>query len=152
MTTTFLSREAVRDEIAAFFVADGSWQNVYGYFPGVDDIKGKTPICIIRSRGTQMNMQGVVTNPTQYRFLISSWVLAYSANSADSYTSATAEDKLDELDKVVRQLIRDNTTGTNYNNLLLDGGFSEVDDVIIEGVPYIVETRSVTAHLYNGAV
>ena len=153
MTTTFLSREAVRDELAALFTADGSWFQVFQYFPAVQAMKGKTPLLIIRSRGTVQDMAGVETNPATYRFLISSWVLAFSPLSADNWTSTDAEDKLDELDQKLRQVIRNNAGGgTNADMYRFEPGFSVVDDVIIEGLPYIVETRAILADLIRGAI
>ena len=104
MTTTFTSRELVRDELAALFVANGSWQEVYQYHPSVNEIENKTPFLVIRSAGTQQEMANLWTNKTTYRFAIISYVLAYSAS--DNWTSANAEDKLDELDKAIRQVIR----------------------------------------------
>jgi len=149
--TTFQSREAVRDELGTLFTADGSWQEVYNHFPSVDEIKGKTPVLIIRSRGTQQDMANLNTNPATYRLLLSSWVLAYS--SSDGWTSANAEDKLDELDKVLRQVIRDNAGGgSNADLYRFEPGMSQVDDVIIEGIPYIVETRAILVDLVNGAI
>ena len=153
MTTTFLSREAVRDELATLFTADGSWQSVFKFFPGLDAIKGRTPVLIIISRGTEQGMAGLETNPTTYRFLLSSWVLAFSPLSADNWTSTDAEDKKDELDMKLRQVIRDNAGGgTNADLYRFEPGFSQVDDVIIEGVPYVVETRAILAGLKRGAI
>jgi hypothetical protein len=146
--TTFSSRELVRDELVVLFVANGSWQEVYGYFPSVSEMEGKTPILIIRSRGTEQDMAGLDTNPAVYRFLLSSWVLAYS--ESDSWTSANAEDKLDELDKTVRQIIRDNAGSlTNGDVIRFEAGQSQVDDMIIEGLPYIVETRAILVNKIN---
>lgn len=151
MTTTFQSRELVRDELGALFTSNASWQKVYQYAPSLNEIKGKTPILIIRSRGTRQDMAGVETNPTSYQFLLSSWVLAYSEDGG--WTSANAEDKIDELDKTIRQIIRDNAAGgTNANLYRFDPGYSEVIDTIIEGVPYIIETRIIHAELPRGAV
>lgn len=149
--TTFQSRELVRDELAALFVANGSWQAAYGYFPSVDAIKGKTPILIIRSRGTSQDMAGLNTNPATYRFLLSSWVLAYSA--VDSWTSSNAEDLLDTLDMKLRQVIRDNAGSlTNGDLIRFEQGTSQVDDVMIENLPYIVETRAILVDLIKGSV
>ena len=149
--TTFQSREAVRDELGTLFTSAGNWQEVYNHFPSVDEMKGKTPILIIRSRGTDQDMANLNTNPATYRFLLSSWVLAFS--DSDSWTSANAEDKLDELDKVLRQVIRDNAGGgSNADLYRFEAGLSQVDDVIIEGMPYIVETRAILADLVNGAI
>lgn len=150
MTTTFQSRELVRDELAALFVADGSYQETYGYAPSVNEIMGKTPVLVIRSRGTSQGFEGVWNNPVTYRFSFASWVLATS--EPDNWTSANAEDKLDELDKVIRQVIRDNVSLTNATNLRFEPGFSQVVDLTPEGVPYIVETRFILADLPSGAM
>ena len=151
--TTFQTRELIRDDLVTLFTANGSWQSVYGYFPGTNEMKGKTPVLVIRSRGTSQDMAGAVTNPTAYRFVLSSFVLAYSENSADNWTSDDAEDKLDELDKVLRQVIRDNAGGGSYaDRFEFEPGYSQVDDIIIEGLPYIVESRGIIARLVRGAV
>lgn len=152
MTTTFQSRELVRDELVALFVANGSWEEVFGYFPGLDEIHGKTPVLIIRSRGTLQSMEGVFNNPSQYRFFISNWVLADSPSDS-GVTSSASEDKVDELDKTVRQIIRDNTGATSNADLYqFEQSFSQVDDVIIGGLPYIVETRAIIAVLNKGSI
>jgi hypothetical protein len=151
MKTTFQSREAVRDELVSLFAAEGSWQAVYGYFPSVSEMSGKTPILIIRSAGTQQVMEGQDTNPATYRFLATTFVLAYSEDG--SWTSANAEDKLDELDQAFRQVIRDNAAGgVNADLYRFEPGMSQRDDLILEGVPYILEGRAILADLVNGAV
>ena len=151
MTTTFQSRELVRDELVALFVADGSWQEIFGHFPSVNDIKGKTPVLTIISRGTEQDMAGLETNPATYRFLLSSFVLAYS--EVDSWTSADAEDKKDELDMKLRQVIRDNAGGgTNADLYRFEPGFSQVDDREIGGLPYSIETHAILADLKRGAI
>lgn len=149
MTTTFQSRKLVRDELVTLFAANGSWQEVYGYFPSAALAAGRTPVLMIRSRGTRQDMAGVWINPASYRFLLSSFVLAYS--SSDSWTSANAEDKLDELDKVLRQVIRDNVGSLTYaDNLRFEEGFSDVSDIDLGGNPYIVETRAILVDLPSG--
>lgn len=151
MVTTFTSRELVRDELAALFVANGSWQNVYHQATGMNAFLGKSPVLIIRSRGTSQAFETLDTNPTAYRFLVSSWVLAYRAS--DNWDNTEAEDKLDELDMIARQIIRNNAGSMTYaNNLYIEEGFSQVDDIITEGLGYIVETRAAIAYLPRGAV
>jgi len=149
--TTFQNRELVRDELVALFVANTSWQEVYGYFPGVSAFVGKTPVLVVTSVGTQQDMANLNTNPATYRFLISSYVLAYRVS--DSWYSTDAADKIDELDMKVRQIIRDNAGGgTNADQYRFESGFSQSDNIIASGVGYIVETRAILADLVNGAV
>lgn len=152
MTTTFQSREVVRDELVALFVANGSWQAVYGYFPGAKVISGLSPVLIIRSKGTQQQMSGVWDNQATYRFVLTSWVAAGSETDA-TITSAIAEDELDTLDKVVRQVIRTNAGSlANADSIRFATEFSEVSDVLIANIPYIMESHTVITELYKGAV
>ncbi len=150
MTTTFQSREAVRDELVALFTANASWQAVYGYFPGAKVLAGLSPVLIIRSRGTQQEMAGVWDNKTSYRFILTSWVAAGSETDS-SITSAIAEDELDNLDKVLRQVIRNASVLVNMDSLEFASEFSEVSDVLIANIPYIMETHTIIANLYKGS-
>lgn len=151
MVTTFTSRELVRDELKALFVANASWAQVFSNGAALRDFLGQSPLLMIRSRGTSQVFATLDTNPATYRFLISSWVLAYRAS--DNWDNTEAEDKLDELDKTVRQIIRNNAGSMTYANVLsFEEGPSQVDDIIIEGLGYIVETRAVLAYLPRGAI
>jgi hypothetical protein len=152
MTTTFQSRELVRDELAALFVANGTWQAVYGYRPSVKEVLGKTPVLVIRSRGTQQDMAGLYTNPATYRFSLQSWVLASSETDA-TVTSAIAEDELDTLDKTLRQVIRTNAGSlANADNIRFEESPSEVVDIVAEGLSYMIETRFILVELHGGSV
>jgi len=152
MVTTFTSRELVRDELAALFVANGSWQAVYNYFPSAKVISQLSPVLIIRSRGTAQAFSNLETNPASYQILITSWVVAGSETDS-SITSAIAEDELDTLDKTIRQVIRNNAGSmTTANNLRFTEGFSEVSDILLVNVPYIIESYTVIADLARGAI
>ena len=150
MVTSFTSRELVRDELVALFTSNNSWQEVYGYFPSVNEVANKTPFLVITSSGTIQSFGGMETNKVSYRFTLSSWVLAYSAS--DNWTSANAEDKLDDLDKVLRQVIRNNMGSLTYANLLRFDGGSEVRRVEFENMPYLLEARTLIADVIRGAI
>lgn len=155
-TTVFQSRELVRDELVALFQADGSWSigaahHVYGYFPAAIEIVGKTPILVILSAGTRQDMAGAFTNPASYLFRCITLVLADS--DSDSWTAANAEDKLDDLDRAFRQVIRTNMNLLTKADLLrFDEGYSERTDIDLGGKPYIRETRNIIADLNHGSV
>ncbi len=142
--TTFQSRELVRDELVALFVANNTWNNVYGYFPSAAELVGKTPVLMIRSRGTQQQMAALHTNKASYRFFLTTFVAIV--------TGAVAEDEIDTLDKVLRQVIRDNTSLTNANNIRFASDYSDVSDVEVGGKPYILETYTIYADLASGSV
>jgi hypothetical protein len=144
MTTTFQSRELVRDELVALFQANNTWNNVYGYFPSSVELVGKTPVLVIRSRGTRQNMAGAWTNPASYRFILTNFVAIA--------TSTVAEDELDTLDMTLRQVIRNNagliTTG---DNLRFGDEYSDVSDVDIGGKFYLLETHTIYVDLPSGS-
>lgn len=151
MTTTFQSRELVRDELVTVFQANGSWQSVYGYFPSASELVGRTPALVILSAGTRQDMAGQFTNPASYQFQCISLVLADS--DSDNWTSALAEDKLDDLDRAFRQVIRDRMASlTNADLLRFDEGYSERADIDLGGKPYIRETRNIFADLHTGTM
>jgi hypothetical protein len=96
-------------------------------------------------------MAGVYTNPASYQFQCISLVLADS--DSDSWTSANAEDRLDDLDRAFRQVIRDRmATLTNADLLRFAEGYSERTDIDLGGKPYIREVRNIIADLNHGSI
>lgn len=150
MTTTFQSRELVRDEIVALFVANGSWQDVYGYMPGYTVISGNSPVLTVLSAGTSQRFAGVFTNPVTYRFEITNYIVSSSESDA-TVLSADASDQLDTLDRTIRQVIRDNVQLTNGDNVRFDENFSNVERGAIGNVPYVRESYTILVDLPNGA-
>lgn len=149
--TTFQSRELVRDELQTLFNANGSWQAVYNYTPGYSVIAGLSPVLTIVSAGTSQQFANLHTNPTSYRFEIVNYVVSSSESDA-TVTTTAAEDKLDALDKTIRQVVRDNTNLTNANNLRFDENYSTVERGAIGNKPYIRETYILYADLSRGAI
>jgi hypothetical protein len=155
MTTTFTSRELVRDALVALFVANGSWSiggvdNVYGYSPGYTVISGRSPVLTILSGGTRQQFQAAFTNKASYRFEITNYVVSGSESDA-TVVSSTAQDEGDTLDKTIRQIIRDNASGATYDNLRFDDNFSNVERGAIGNKPYVRETYIVIADLSAGS-
>lgn len=88
-------------------------------------------------------------NPSSFRFLCMTMVLAY--DDAANWGSDDAEDKLDELDQLFRQTIRNNAGGSTFASQLRFGTPSQVDDVVIGGKPYITEIHEIYADLASGS-
>jgi len=151
--TTFTSRETVRDALAALFVANNSWDLVFGNWPEtVSEMLGRSPILIIVSRGTQQNMAGLNMNPASYRFVLSTLVIAQSETDS-SITRPVAMDEIDTLDKTLRQIIRDNASNANWTNIRFDTGYSTVEDILLNNTaPYMIESRTIYVDLASGAI
>lgn len=148
--TTFQNRKTAIDALATVFAATSSWEEIYKYFPSVDELLGKTPFLIIRGRGTSQKMANLDTNPRSYRVVIASYILAYSAS--DNWTSLNAEEQLHDLDLLLTQTIRDNVFNAAWNNIRFEDAYSQVDDIMIENLPYIREMRTIFIELSNGAI
>lgn len=150
MTTTFVSRELVRDELVALFVAAANWKAVYGYMPAFTTISGRTPILTILSAGTRQEFANLFTNPASYRFEITNYVKSSSETDA-TVLSADAQDELDDLDRAIRQVIRNNVQLTNASNLRFDDNYSSIERGALGNVPYVRESYIIYADLPNGA-
>lgn len=152
MTTTFTSRELVRDELVALFTANGAWQAVYGYMPGYTVISGRSPVLTILSMGTRQQFAALYTNPASYRFEITNYVVS-SSESDSSVLTATASDELDTLDKTIRQIVRNNAGSlVNATNLRFGDDYSNVERGALGNKPYVRETYIVYVDLPSGAI
>lgn len=148
--TTFQNRKTAIDALVTVFAATSSWQEIYKYFPSVNELLGKTPFLIIRGRGTSQKMNNLHTNPRSYRVVMASYVLAYSAS--DNWTSLNAEEKVHDLDLLLTQTIRDNVANAAWNSIRFEDSYSQVDDIMIENLPYMREMRTIFIDLASGAV
>lgn len=153
--TTFTSRETIRDAVYTLFsgYAPATFKAVYNNWPDVGQAKGQSPILMITSSGTGQGMANLNTNPTEFRLMLTVLVKTHD-DSDSSFTRATAMDKIDTLDALVRQVIRDAISGLNPNwdNIAFEGGLTTVENIIFEGLPYMVEAHPIRVYLRNGAI
>ncbi len=152
MATTFVSRKTIRDGLVTLFIADGNWQKVFGYFPTEDDIGGQEPFLVITSAGTEQEMESIDQNPSEYLFAFTSMVLMDDSDVGGSATNQTTEDKLDELDQKLRQIIRNNAGGAGIvDQLNFAGGASQTDIIVLYDVLYRTEMRVIKAVHESGS-
>lgn len=111
--TTLGTRETVRDALVTLFTDNGAWQAGFGHEPTAGEADGQSPLFVITSFGTH-GRNVLNTAPTTYRFQFSSYVLVGDPEDPSSWGAAEAEDKLDELDREVREIVRDNTPDGSY--------------------------------------
>lgn len=146
--TTFVTRETVRDSLVTLFTATAKWDIVYGHQPKTFDKRASA--LTIRSGGTRWEMAGLNTNPTAYRLILKSYLLV--DDDTGNWDASETEDRLDEIDRLVRQTIRDNVasvSGADY--LLPDDGASDTGYAIISGDLYRFEEWVVWAHYTAGS-
>ncbi len=142
--TTYTSRETVRDALQVIFDADATWQDVFGYEPKT--LGGHTPVMTITSAGTDYEELSAGVNPTDFRFRLRSYVLVEDQNDPDAWGPDEAEDKLDEIDKLTREVIRDNTPTGSYG-ISREDGFSSPSWIAEKGLLYRFEDVFVIAHI-----
>lgn len=150
MTTTFITRETARDNLVTLFVANNSWEKVFGYFPSADEAKQRGVFLVVSSGGSDWGAFGQDTNPTDYSFSVISFVLVSDEETDGNWTEALCEDKLDGLDVAMRQIVRDNMAGDGSFFLSVSDGASQTGYWTIGGVEYRSEQRIVTAKYPDG--
>lgn len=133
------SRKTVRKELAALLSNDlvGSGklaQAVYAYRVG--DFEGQSPVVVVSSGGTlrqPWTMQG--TMPV-YHLEVDIFVLY--ANEAGTWTEENAEDRLDDIEQAIAEVIEKHQVNQCWD-ALTQTEMSERTDLEIGGVEYIHE-------------
>lgn len=152
MVTTLVSRKASREGLAALYTSEGDWALVFDHIPTEDEIGGQEPFLVIMSAGTEQEMGGESMNPATYTFVLTSMIKMDDTDVGGSSGAATSEDKLDELDQVFRQVVRDNpTAGAFADALEFPGGVSQTDTITLYDVLYRTEMWTLLVHHYSGS-
>lgn len=144
--TTFVSREATRDAIAALFTPyKGTGQllkEVYNNWPQVGTMNGLSPVLVIISNGSELDMEAFHTNNVSHTMQIISMV--QSASPTDTtVTRAKAMDKIDDLQRLIFQVIRGATQNAAWDNIYFTGT-SAVENVLVGvGSVYMTEVFTV---------
>jgi hypothetical protein len=154
--TTFQNRKLIRDEIKALFNAYvGTGQPIaaaYNHRPSPTEVIGISPILYVTGFGTGRRFETLHTNPTTHRFLLSVMVMEYDRDASPQWFSEDAEDKLDDIEVIIAQVIRDSAGSlTKADTMNFESGLSTVESRMVEGQLYIVETRSLIAFLPKGS-
>jgi len=154
--TDFQSRKTIRDAITALFTPyksdDGSQllYEVYNHRPTPTEVIGYSPLLYVTTAGTERRFAMLNTNPSKHHFLVSVMVMEYDKDATPQWFSEDAEDKLDDLEELVSQVIRDNVQSANWTVMQFVEGLSSVESRVLEGQLYIVETRMVSTFAPSG--
>jgi len=140
------SRETARDALVVLLttalVGDGlPVKNVSG--SKLTSLEGETPAVIVLGRGSQRDALTFAGNRALFNFNINVWVLG---SMEGSWTPAQAEDALDSIEALIAGVVEDNNVTTNWELLEYDGA-SEVAEVGVAGVPYLLESIPVNVIL-----
>ena len=135
-----VTRKDVRTQFAsllsAALVGTGKpAQVVYSYRKG--DLKGQSPVVVVSSLGSSrrsLTFQGL---QPMYRLQVDVFVLY--EDTAAGWTEADAENALDDIEKIVADVIAANQVVANYWEGITPVDWSERVDVSLGGVDYIRE-------------
>ena len=147
--TIFVTRETARDSLVSLFTTNASWDLVFGYQPSQNEINQRGSVLIISSGGTEQQAQALDFNRAVYRFNFMSLVLVADTDADGSWTEANCEDRLDNLDAAIRQVVRTNMGGAGGYFLRFEGG-STTGYIIIGGAEYRTEQRVIIADYPSG--
>lgn len=112
MSATLVDRQPVREYVVvSLATAATAAQAVYDYEPDPVTVAGKSPFVSVSSEGTGQEMASESYNPADMFLRVGVWV---RVDTEGGVTRAAAEDLLDELDRQVRQWVRDNA-GPTYS-------------------------------------
>lgn len=152
--TTFISPQATREAIAALYTAySGSGQpleRVFSNWPKVGEAKGLSPFLMVVDDFTEQDMAGLNTNPTQFGFVIAVFVLSGSPTDT-TINRADAADELGNINRLIRQVIRDNAGNANWDSIRFEGR-ATVKNINFEDLPYMIQDFHVVTKLAHGAI
>lgn len=136
------NRETVRDALAALLSAGltgagNPVQAVYGYLKS--DFEGQSPVVLVQTGSIQRGTPTVTDDwDNLIRLNVLVWVMDADADS--SWTDANVDDKCDEIEADIADIILANRTGNaNWNEINYADEPTNIIRVTIGSTPYVVE-------------
>lgn len=121
-------------------------QAIYGYLVG--DFAGQSPVVIVASDGTEEDQR---TNDSrrENEFYFNAHTFTLFAQRGDtSWTEAHVEDRLDLLEKTIRETLAANRSTATWAFIEIDGR-STVDNVLVAGEEYRHEIIPIRMVVYD---
>ena len=151
MSSDVINRSVVRIELASLIdtalVAAGAGivQEVFDY--RTDRFLGKSPIVVVCSRGADRDKTTEVsTVQSDCLLYIFTFVLA---SDQDNWGLDDAEDRLDQIEKEITDVLVDNFYHENYWISIEFDQQSQVEPIVIGDLGYLRETFFVKADMYS---
>lgn len=135
------NRETIRDALATLLSAGltgagNPVQAVYGYLKS--DFEGQSPVVIVQSgpirRGTP-----TVTDDWDNLIRLNVLVWVMDADTASSWTDQNVDDKADEIEAAIADIILANRKGANWAEMNYADEPTNIVRVTIGSTPYVVE-------------
>lgn len=139
------NRKDLRDDLKTLFTDELVGENLP--VKTVEDSKvtsleGETPLLSILSAGSTRGRMTPEGFRAGFRFTLQVWVI----QSMSGWSYADAEDALDDIEADIADIISDNAVTSDWDHLELDGE-SEVNEAVVSGVPYYMESIPIAVYL-----
>lgn len=121
-------------------------QAIYGYLVG--DFKSQSPVVVVASDGTEEDQRAVTSRKENEFFYTIHTFTIFAQKGNSSWTEAHVEDRLDLLEKTIRETIADNRSTANWAFIEIDGR-TTVDNVLVAGEEYRHEVIPVRMEVYD---
>lgn len=147
---TSINRETVRDALTSLLstalVGTGKpVQAVYGYQPGT--FGNASPVVAIASAGTEPEQRAVTSRQKNNLYFNIYSFVAYAV-AGTTWGEDDAEDRLDLIEKTIRDTISTNLSTSNWAFIEYDGR-SVTDSVLVGGVEYRREIIPIRIEAYD---
>lgn len=147
---TIANRETGRDALVTLLstalVGTGKpAQAVYGYLKG--DFGTESPVVVVTSSGSSPD-QRAVTSRQENEFYFTIYTFTAYAIAGTTWGEDDTEDRVDLLEKTIRETLAGNRSTANWAFIEYDGR-STVDTVLISGVEYKREAIPIVMRIYD---
>jgi hypothetical protein len=141
-----INRSVFREALAALIDANDNFDLVFDYMPNITSDDNRWPIVFVTSGGTDQEMLSYQVNPSDFIVKVEIAVRENDSVLGGTWTETDAEGKIDELDQIIRQIIRDNVGAVSGASAMRIEGASTTGWRIIGGVSYRAEEYTVIGH------
>lgn len=154
MAANTANRETARDALTALFTAalvgaGKPVQAVYGY--QASDFDGQSPVVVVLSSGVYR--MRYTLKSTRYKSFFNLEVIVFVADaiSDDSWTDANVEDKLDEVEKEIADVLADNRfNNSKWSDIRMSDEGSQILPANVGGDSYKMEVIPIIAEVIDG--
>lgn len=148
MAANVTNRKTIRKALAALLETElvGSGlpaQALYDY--KASDFDGQTPVIVVSSGPANRSKQAQTTRVSSFVDLD---IDVFTLYAEESWTEENSEDKQDDLEKAIADVLMDNDTNDTWAQLSFNGP-SELDFTVVGGKMYRQETIRVQIQLYS---
>ncbi len=121
-------------------------QAIYGYLVG--DFDSQSPVVIVASDSTEEDQRTTSTRKENNFYFNIHTFTVFAQKNDSNWTEAHVEDRLDLLEKTIRETIADNRSTVNWSFIEIDGR-TTVDNVLVAGEEYRHEIIPVRMVVYD---